>query len=253
MGGGDVAAPASWRRWLPWLAVFLLAPLLLGAADPSGDLVSCRRGSPTVSAAPIDIVKASGGTAEAGLALRFRITFAAPLPVPDDEGRPLRVDVLLRDTAVPDLSVDYYRALNRIIRFDAVTETGLTILLLPEESSSPFTSGVAVDGETLTLTLPARMVMLDPDLAGFDFSTLRWTVVARDEDTCDLLGEDSRPTRRLQLPDQSSPVPPDPSGDSPVADADPLVSAGFLVACVLAILIGGAVGFAAAWWRRRAE
>jgi hypothetical protein len=232
--------------------VLVLAPLLLGAADPSGDLVSCRRGSPTVSAAPIDIVRASGGTAEAGLALRFRITFAAPVPVPDDEGRPLRVDVLLRDTAVPDLSVDYYRALNRIIRFDAVTQTGLTVLLLPEETSSPFTSGVAVDDETLTLTLPARMVMLDPDLAGFDFSTLRWTVVARDEDTCDLLGEDSRPTRRLQLPDRSSPVPPA-SGDSPVADADPLVSAGFLVACVLAILIGGAVGFAAAWWRRRAE
>jgi len=225
----------------------------LGAADPSGDLVSCRRGSPTVSAAPIDMVRVSGGTAESGLALQFRITFAAPLPVPDDEGRPLRVDVLLRDTAVPDVKVDYYRGLNRIVRFDAVTETGLTVLLLPETSSSPFTSGVAVDGETLTLTLPARMVMLDPDLGGFDFSTLRWTVVARDEDTCDLLGEESRPTRRLQLPDRSSTVPAAPSDGSPAADADPLVSVGFLIACMAAIAVGGAVGFAAAWWRRHAE
>lgn len=241
------------RRRSPWLGVLLLAPLLLGAADPSGDLVSCRRGAPTVSGAPIDIVRASGGTAEGGLALRFRVTFSAPLPVPDEEGSPLRVDVLLRDTAVPDVSVDYYRGLNRIIRFDAVQQTGLLVLLLPEETESPFTSGVAVDGETLTLTLPARMVMLDPDLGGFDFGTLRWTVVARDEDTCDVLGEQARPTRRLDLPDDSSPVPSLSPGTSPVGDADPFVSLGFLFACVVSIVVGGAVGLAAAWWRRRAE
>src|SRR5215210_2841035 len=88
--GSSSEAVAPRRRRSPWLAVLLLAPLLLGAADPSGDLVSCRRGSPTVSAAPIDMVRVSGGTAESGLALQFRITFAAPLPVPDDEGRPLR-------------------------------------------------------------------------------------------------------------------------------------------------------------------
>lgn len=243
------------RRRLPWCAVLVLAPLLIGAADAGSDLVSCGDGSPVVSGAPIDIVKASGTTAEDGLALRFRITFAAPLPVPDEEGRPLRVDVLLRDDSLPEVSVAYYRGLNRIIRFDAVTESGLVILLLAERTDSPFTGGVKVHGETLTLTLPARMVMLDPDLAGFDFKTLQWTVVARDEQTCDLLGERARPTRRVRvLRDASTPAPSVPPGaSSAAASGDPLVSVGFLIACVAAIGIGAGAGFAAAWWRRRAE
>ena len=233
----------------------MLAPLLLGAADPGSDLVSCRSGSPLVSDAPIDMVKASGTSAENGLALRFTIGFSEPLPVPDDEGSPLRVDVLLRDTAVPDLSADYYRSLNRIVRFDAVADPGLLILLLPEKAESPFTGGVRARGETLTLTLPARMVMHDPDVAGFDLSSLRWTVVARDEDTCDLLGERARPDRRVRvLEAAASAAPPlSPDEDPAAAAADPLISGGFLVACLVAIAIGGGVGFAVAAWRRRAE
>jgi hypothetical protein len=233
--------------------VLLLAPLLLGAVDPASDLVSCQSGSPLVSDAPIDMVKASGTSAENGLALRFTIGFSAPLPVPDEEGSPLRVDVLLREGSVPDLSADYYRGLNRIVRFDAVADPGLLVLLLPEKAESPFTGGVRARGDTLTLTLPARMVMQDPDIAGFDLSDLRWTVVSRDEDTCDLLGERARPERRVRvLGGAASPVPPiSPNGPPPAATADPLISAGFLVACLVAITIGGGVGFAAAAWRRR--
>jgi hypothetical protein len=242
------------RRRLPWLAILLLTPLLLAASDASGDLVACEGGTPSRAAAPIDVVKATGSTAEEGLALRFTITFSDPLPVPDEEGPPLRVDVLLFDPSVPDVKVDYYRGLNRIVRFDDVSEgAGLEILLLPERSESPFTSGAQVDGDTLTMTLPSRMVMPDPDLAGFDYQGIRWTVVARDRNTCDVLGGRARPTRRLKVsPVVASPEP----SPGPVATAavpgDPLVSGGFLVACALAILVGGAAGFAAARWRRRA-
>jgi hypothetical protein len=240
------------RRWA-LVGIVVLAPLLLGSADPAADLVSCDGATIPARHAPIDIQHASGTTVEDGLALRFTITFSAPLPVPDQEGRPLRVDVLLRDPSVPDVSVAYYRGLNRIIRFDAVSaDSGLEVLLLPEHSNSPFTNGAQVDGDTLTMTLPSRMVMPDPDLSGFDYSGLRWTVVARDGTTCDVLGERARPTRHIKvLAASPSPQPSPDRVATPVASGS-TVSAGFLLACVLAIVVGGAAGFGAALWRRRA-
>jgi hypothetical protein len=241
------------RRRLLWLPIVLLAPLLLGAADPAEDLVSCDGTTRPDTDAPIDILRASGTTAEDGLALRFTITFASPVPVPDEEGLPLRVDVLLRDPTLSDLSVDYYRALNRIVRFDDLgAKAGLVVLLLPERADSPFTNGVKFDGDTLTLTVPSRMVMHDPDLEGFDYDGLRWTVVAQDEGTCDLLGERARPTERVKVLAQGPSPSPDPAATRP-DPGDPLVSGGFLVACVLAIAVGGGAGFAAARWRRAGE
>jgi hypothetical protein len=242
------------RRRLPMLAVLIAAPLLVGAADAPGDLVPCEGTGIVDGTAPIDILTAKGTTAEDGLALRFSLTFSEPVPLPDDEGSPLRVDVLLRDPTLPELSVDYYRAVNRIVRFDAVnTRAGLAILLLPERAESPFTSGVEVDGAKLTLTLPSRMVMQDPDLAGFDYSGLRWTVVARDEDTCDLLGDTARPRQRVKVIGTGPEPSPSPSGSVAVAADDPLLSFGFVFACILAIAVGGAAGFAAARWRRRTQ
>ena len=242
------------RRRLPWLLVLLAAPLLLGAADPSGDLASCD-GTGTVNPdAPIDVVAARGATAEDGLAMRFTITFAEPLPVPDDEGRPLRVDVLMHDPEAPDVSVDYYRGLNRIVRFDDVSEAGgLAILLLPERTESPFTSGVETHGDTLTMTLPSRMVMPDPDLAGFDYSGIRWTVVTRDRSTCDLLGARARPTRELKVEEARTPAP---SPAPPVATTpapEPILSLGLVVACVVSIAVGGFAGYVAARWRRATQ
>ena len=245
------------RRRVPWLslALVLATPLLLGAADPSGDLVPCEGAGHAGADAPIDIVQARGTTAEDGLAMRFTITFAEPLPVPDLEGSPLRVDVLIDDPAVPELSVDYYRGLNRIVRFDDVgAKAGIVILLLPERTQSPFTSGMRLDGDRLTLTLPSRMVMPDPDLAGFDYRELRWTVVARDETTCDFLGERARPTHALKvLAESASPAP---GASTPVAASDGgggLISVGFVFWCLVGIAVGGAAGFFAARWRRRTE
>ena len=234
--------------------VLLLAPLLVGAADPASDLVSCDGTTIPQRHAPIDILHASGTTAEEGLALRFTITFSEPLPLPDEEGRPLRVDVLIDDPTVPEVSVSYYRGLNRILRLDAVSASpGLVALLLPERSDDRFTNGVEVDGDTLTMTIPSRMVMPDPDLAGFDYSGLRWTVVAQDEGTCDILGARARPTRPIKvLASKPSPSPSSDAVATTPAPGGPLVPGGFLTECVLAIVLGGAAGFAVARRRRRA-
>jgi hypothetical protein len=240
------------RRRTAWLLTLLLAPLLLGWSDPAHDLGPCSGDSGAVESAPIDMVEAVGTSAEEGEAIRFRIAFARPLPVPDERGKPLRVDVLLRDPSVPALTAGPYLRLNRIVRFDAVAEPGLFILLLPERSATPFAGGVDVAGATLTLTFPARMVMQDPDLEGFDLRRLRWAVVARDERTCDILGGRSEPTRRLKIVgDRVSPVPAPPPGTSP-AGGHSTLSAGFVLACLLAIGVGGGAGMAAARWRRRA-
>lgn len=236
------------------LTPLLLAPLLLGWSDPARDLESCGDAGGASARAPIDIVRAVGRSAEDGQAIEFRVTFARPLPVPDERGRPLRVDVLLRDPTVPDVTAGPYLYLNRIVRFDAVAEPGLLILLLPERSAIPFAGGVDVSGDTLTLSFPARMVMPDPDLAGFDLGRLRWTVVARDEGTCDLLGGKSRPSRKLTIADDPvSPVPGTASDAAlPAAAGTPLWSGRFLLVCLLAVAVGGGAGFVAARLRRRA-
>jgi hypothetical protein len=239
-------------RRLAWPLTLLLWPLLLGWSDPAHDLASCSGDTDVAAHAPIDIVEAVGSSAEEGEAIQIRITFAGLLPVPDRHGRPLRVDVLLRDPGVPDLTAGSYLYLNRIVRFDALADPGLVILLLPERSVTPFTGGVAVQGATLTLTFPARMVMQDPDLAGFDLQRLRWTVVARDGGTCDTLGGRSRPTRKLRiLSDQASPAPATTQSSSS-GDGSSSPSAAFVLSCVLAIVVGGAGGRVAARRRRRA-
>ena len=45
--------------------------------------------------------------------------------------------------------------------------------------------------------------------------------------------------------------PPSPGDDAAAATGDPLISGGFVVACLVAIAIGGGAGFAVAAWRRR--
>jgi hypothetical protein len=237
------------RRRLVWPLTLLLAPLLLGWSDPAHDLAPCSGAERAASGGPIDLVEAVGTSAEEGLAIQFRITFARGLPVPDERGKPFRVDVLLRDPSLPDLTAGPYLDLNRIVRFDAVAEPGLLVLLLPERTVTPFAGGVDVQGDTLTLTVPARIVMQDPDLAGFDLQRLRWNVVARDEGTCDVLGGRSEPDRKLTVVDPASPVPS--ASSAPAADDSPPVSLVFVLACILAIVVGGSMGFAAARWRRR--
>ena len=221
-------------------AVVLAAPLLLAAtvSDPRGDVVDCRGRGPSDERA-IDLVGAEAQATEGGSAIRFTMTFAAPLPVPDREGRPLRVDILVRDPDVPTVSLAYYRRLNRIVRFDAVVDPGLTILLLPERGSNTF-FGVHVDDARLVIELPGRLLIRDVDLEGPPLERLTWSVVARDEGSCDFIGE-GRPTLAVTPADQTSapPVTLDGSSDGSIGWAAALLAG--------AAVVGGYV-----WLRRRA-
>ena len=187
--------------------VVFLAPWLVAATDRAGDIERCPGlaggaiiGTATadgMAAETPDLVSAFGEIVELGTSVRFTLRFAEPLVVPDDEGRPLRVDIVLRDPDVPVVDAGLYRGVNRLLRYDAVADPVTTILLLPEAGQSRFLPP-AIDGDTLTLQVPGRTVSADEDETGTSpgLGRLRWGVIVRDERACDLLGN-GRATERL--------------------------------------------------------
>jgi hypothetical protein len=175
------------------LAVVLLLPLTLAATDPPGDTAPCG-GSNGPHDARIDLVDAKGEAIESGTAIRWTITFAEPIEVPDTEERPMRVDVLIRDPVVPSSTFDFYSELNRIVRFDDVPGAQAQIYLLPDGYN--IFDGISVQGKTLTITIPSRLIVADSSF-GPPVGRLRWSVVARDEGTCDFLGT-GRPSEALE-------------------------------------------------------
>ncbi|HSL11791.1 MAG TPA: hypothetical protein VLA82_10805 [Actinomycetota bacterium] len=172
-----------------------MSTLLVAATDPAGDVGPCPPGTAEGGDPRIDILEARGETIERGTALRFTIRFGPTFEAPDTEGRPLRVDVLLHDPSVPTVDFRFYRGLNRIVRFDAVPDPALQVVLLPEQGANVSLGAVAL-GDTVTMTLPGRLVTRDMDLEGLGLDRMRWGVIARDEGDCDALG-DGRPTRQL--------------------------------------------------------
>ena len=197
------------------LAILMITPLLLGAGDPVADVGLCRASVPG-SGDPPDLVAASGSIVEQGTSARWVLRFAAPLHVPDLEGRPFRVDILIRDPSVPSGDVAYYRDLNRIVRYDATPQQGVVILLLPEHGQNVFLGG-RVDGDRLTIQVPGRQITRDLDLEGVPLEDLRWTAVVRDEHRCDVLGS-ARPHLALR-PDPAEGAPTDPPAVAPVSPA----------------------------------
>ena len=100
------------------IVLLLVTPLLLAAArDPRGDVTSCADGS-TATDPVADLVEVDAFADELGSAAVWRLTFAAPLPVPDREGAPLRIDVLVRDPKLPTVALGDERGLNRLVRWD---------------------------------------------------------------------------------------------------------------------------------------
>ena len=169
-------------------------PLLVAASDPSGDVAGCSGGS--ANGAP-DLVRAEGWIVELGTSARWELTFAEPLVVPDAVGRPFRVDIAVRDPAVPPLSFAYYRGVNRLVRVDATVDHVTEIYLLPERGTNEFLPPV-VEGRTMTVQVPGRILSEDEGLTGTSpgLEALRWTVIVRDGRACDFLSE-ARPTERL--------------------------------------------------------
>jgi hypothetical protein len=190
----------------------MLSPLLLAAADPVGDVAPCPRvpGTPaTHTRGAPDLVEASGEVVEVGTSIRFTLRFAEPLIVPDAEGKPFRVDVVLLDPDVPAVDAGLYRELNRILRYDAVPDAVVSTLLLPEAGQSRFLPPT-IDGDTLVLQVPGRTVVADESETGVSpqLDRLRWGVIVRDEGSCDLLG-DGRPRELLVDAAASSTLPTD--------------------------------------------
>lgn len=197
-------------------AVAALAPFAVAAADPRGDVTACRPGDGIVRGSPPDLVAATARAVEGGAALEARLTFARRPRVPDGDGRPFRVDVVVRDPALPAYSVGPYRHMNRIVRYDAVQAPQLEILLIPERGENAF---FAVDWRrrTLVMRLPGRLLTADEDLAGPNLRRLRWSALVRDGDACDRLGQ---PRPHLRIRGATQPFPLD-AGPSIPTSTDP--------------------------------
>lgn len=176
----------------------LIVPLLLAAADPSGDVGRCPGMRDVGGDTAPDLVEATGEIVELGTSVRFTLRFADPLVVPDDEGTPFRIDLVLFDPDVPPVDAGVYRGVNRLLRYDAVAEPITTILLLPEAGQSRFIAPT-IEDRMLVLQVPGRTLSADEDETGTSpgLDRLRWSVIVRDERACDLLGT-GRPTQRLR-------------------------------------------------------
>ena len=188
--------------------LLLLAPLTLGATDRVDDAIPCPRlpGASVGRGGSVpDLVDASGEIVELGTSLRFTLRFAEPLEVPDAEGKPFRIDIVIADPDAPPVDAGLYRGVNRLVRYDAVAEPVTTILLLPEGGQSRFLAP-QIDGAGFVVQVPGRTLTADEDDTGTSpgLERLRWGVIVRDEGECDLLGS-GRPDARLVVgPDAAS-------------------------------------------------
>ena len=215
---------AGARRWI----LLALAPLLLAAADPRDDVGGCAGGA--AAGAP-DLVEARGEIVELGTSARWELTFAAPLIMPDANGRPFRVDIAIHDPAVRGFTFGYFRNVNRLVRVDATEHHRTEILLIPERAQSVF-NPPTVDGRSMTIQVPGRTLSGDEDLTGTSpgLEELRWTVIVRDETACDFLG-DGRPTERLTVSAEEA-------RDVPTSPTRHNVSTWWIVAGAAAALAG---------------
>ena len=232
----------SWEPTRTALLV-LVAPLLLAAADPVGDIGRCPHVPGSVGGGAPDLVEATGEIVELGTSARFTLRFAEPLVVPDGEGAPFRVDIVLLDPAVPTVDAGLYRGVNRLLRYDAVVEPITTILLLPEAGQSRFIAP-SIEDRTLVMQVPGRTLSADEDETGTSpgLERLRWGVIVRDERACDLL-DGGRPTQRLEV------------GAYAAGEAEPQVDravTGSGAWFLIALVVGVPVVFAAYLFRRRA-
>jgi MYXO-CTERM domain-containing protein len=219
------------------LALIALLPLTLAAADPRGDAVRCK--GVAGAGDPPDLVRALGWLGEEGSSAVWRLSFARPLAVPDPRGPAVRVDILVRDPTIPALSFDDYRHVNRIVRFDATSRNAsIWILFLPEGGSAPFNPPM-VQGRTITIQVPGRLLLGEDQFGDVDLMRLRWSVVVRDGGRCDLLGN-GIPSYRMATvaPPTSSPtasaVPSTTPG--PSASSTPVVGVAAIAVAGLAVL-----------------
>ena len=176
------------------VAICVLLPLTLAAADPRGDTVPCVGAHGPGD--PPDLIAAVGQASEGGSSAIWHLVFAQPLRVPDPTDPPFRVDVVIRDPKVPTVSVGTYRRFNRIVRFDATGADAPVKLLFIAEGGSTVFDPPTIDGDTMTIRMPGRLLLGADEFGRSAMQRLRWSVVVRDGGRCDLLG-DGVPSLRL--------------------------------------------------------
>lgn len=197
-------------RFLLLVGVVLVVAATPGVAgampDPAGDVTTCPGMQAGTGDEAPDLIAAVGEVVELGTSIRWTLRFARPLTVPDDQGKPFRVDVLVYDSTVPKVSLGYYHGLNRLLRYDAVADPVMHTLLLPELGESRFLPP-QVDGDTMTIRIPGRTLTADEDETGTSpgLENLRWGIIVRDGTTCDRLGG-GRPTHPLRVVEPAAPT-----------------------------------------------
>jgi len=184
------------------VAICLLLPLSVAAADPRGDAVACRGTSGPGD--PPDLVHAAGSIAEEGSSAVWRLTFSEPLRVPDPVDPSFRVDVVIRDPKVRSVAYGDYRDFNRIVRYDATSRDARTELLYIAEGGHTVFDPPVIDGDTITIAMPGRLLLGADEFGVSAMQRLRWSVVVRDGGRCDLLG-DGEPSLRLAAAPSPSP------------------------------------------------
>lgn len=227
------------------IALALLAPLALAAADPRGDAVPCLGAHGGGN--PPDLVAAVGRASEEGSSATWRLTFAHPLRVPDPTDPPFRVDVVIRDPKVPAVSFGDYRDFNRIVRFDATGGNARLELLFIAEGGHTLFDPPVIEGDTMTIRMPGRLLLGADEFGRAAMQRLRWTVVVRDGGRCDLLGNGVPSLRMATVaPPTSSPT------ASAVPSTTPAPSASSTpVVGVAAIAVAGLAGLTLFALRRR--
>ena len=230
------------RRAAAAVALLLALPLVIAARDPRGDVVPC--GSASIDASAPDLVAIEATAQELGTAAVWRLTFARPLVVPDPGAPPMRIDILVRDPKIPGMSVDGQHGVNRVVRWVATSaDQPIVVKWVPEHSQVPFNPPV-IEGSTLELRVPGRILLGESPDGTESVRRLRWSARVSDGPVCDVFGR--HPALRLQLPTTSSP-PATPAPATSSADARPSDSApAFLI-------VGGAIvlGLLAFWGLRR--
>jgi len=189
-------------RRIAALALIVLLPLTLAAADPRGDAVRCKgvRGP----GHPPDLIRALGWLGEEGSSAVWQLSFDHPLVVPDPQEPAFRIDILVRDPRIPTVSLGDYRRVNRIVRFDATARNArLTLLFLPEGGSAFFNPPI-LEGRSITIEVPGRLLLGEDQFGKVDLTRLRWSVVVRDGGRCDLLGNGIPSHRMATVPPPTS-------------------------------------------------
>jgi len=175
------------------LALVAVVPLLMAARDPKGDVVDCGSGA-AITDPTADVVAVRGEAAELGTAAVWSVTFAKPLPVPDHAGSPLRIDVLVRDPTIAPVTIGDEHGMNRIVRWNDTGPDALeNVMWVYERNATTFNPPV-IDGRTVTITVPGRILLGEAENGTEFVRRARWSVLVRDGNACDRVGDVPRYT-----------------------------------------------------------